>query len=144
MANNSAWGPNQPNWFVSYMKALLEPTESDLSHQPNLEASRQKFACVIEANPSVPIEDILEKLRPVLVQRQRGVSKKPYAFDIKTWLRYLDCYDLQEEKGLSYLKAGEQVYRKSGKPARAIGKTAWQRVRDFIECAETNNWPPRA
>ena len=143
LADNSGWGPNHPNWFISHMKTLLEPTEADTAQQQYLDACRQKFVCVIEASPNVPLDDIIEKLRPVLARRQRGVSKKPYGFDPQTWLDYLSCYDLHEEKGLSVLKVGELVYKKSGKPARSLAKTAWQRVRDFIELAESNDWPPR-
>ena len=102
---------------------------------------RRQFLCVIQASPHVPPEDILNKLRLILAQRQQGQFNKLRKFGVKTWLNYLASYDMHVAEGRYYAESGTHVYGKPVKQGRSSGKTGWQPVTGCIKAAETGKWP---
>lgn len=67
-------------------------------------------------------------------------KKSPPIIDLKSWERYLRCYDIRRLTGRSYGEIGKEVY-KSGK-AYERARKAVSRVDQLIKCAESGDWPP--
>jgi hypothetical protein len=100
-------------------------------------------------DPSLPPTLVLQGLRAAVDERYRATGAagghkpiRPYGFTVKTWLNYLNCYDLRVTKGLPYGEITHQVYQKRGRVVRDQAEKAVSRVQRFIRAAETKQWPP--
>lgn len=100
-------------------------------------------------DPSLPPTLVLQGLRAAVDERYRATGSaaghkpiRPYGFTVRTWLDYLNCYDLRMTKGLQYGEITRQVYQKSGRVVRDQAEKAVTRVQRFILAAETKQWPP--
>jgi hypothetical protein len=105
------------------------------------------FGCWID--PSLPQDLVLQGLQAAVEERHRAAAStaghkpiRPYRFTVKTWLDYLNCYDLRVTKGLPYGEITRQVYQKRGRLVRDQAEKAVSRVQRFIQAAETKQWPP--
>jgi hypothetical protein len=61
---------------------------------------------------------------------------------IKTWLQYLQCYDLRMTKALSFGQVAMKVYGHSGPKTYERAEQGFKRVRRLIRQAEQRRWPP--
>lgn len=73
---------------------------------------------------------------------RRDPSQRTPTYKLEVWIRYFNCYDLRETKGLSFGKIGLKVYKDSGQKAYDRAESACQRVSQLIRFAETKQWPP--
>ena len=97
-------------------------------------------------DPTIPPETVLRAIRPTVEERHKARStsrqKKPYPFNVPTWLEYLHCYDLRSVDGLSYGQIARRVYQQKGETTRDRAEKAVRRTQRFIRLAESLNWPP--
>ena len=120
-------------------------TLSETERQVMGEHFRTRFFCAF-IDPHLPPDLVMRALLPVFTQRhherQSSLPRRPYAFNISTWLNYLACYDLRVANGLTYGEIAQRVYRKTGARPRDQAEKAVARVNAFIELAEHHRWPP--
>ena len=123
----------------------LSTTLSDTERHVMNEQFRKWFFCAF-INPHLPPALVMKALLPVLKQRhhekQSSLPKRPYKFNIPTWLDYLACYDLRVAEGLTYGEIANRVYHKKGPHPRDQAEKAVTRVSKFLEAAEHHVWPP--
>lgn len=123
----------------------LSTTLSDTERQVMGEQFRRRFFCAF-IDPNLPPDLVMKALSPVLTQRhhegQSSLPRRPYKFNIPTWLNYLTCYDLRVAEGLTYGKIAQRVYQKKGSHSRDQAEKAVTRVKAFIALAEHDRWPP--
>jgi len=100
-------------------------------------------------DPSLPPKLVLQGLRATVEDRYRATGSaaghkpnRPYGFTVKTWLDYLNCYDLRMTKGLQYGEITHRVYQKRRRVVRDQAEKAVTRVQRFIHAAEIKQWPP--
>lgn len=118
-----------------------------------LRDSNPRFLC-LRIDTSAPPTKIIERLRPLLRNRHEQAKKMPpnkfvavhhrqkkTPFrSVKTWLQYLQCYDLRKN-GLPPKDIEAQVY--PGDPiAHEKVNVAIKRVLLLIKAAEDGPWPP--
>jgi hypothetical protein len=97
-------------------------------------------------DPAIPPDTVLSAIRPTVEERHKTSNpsrvKKPYPFDVPTWLGYLSCYDLRIAQGLTFGQIAKHVYQRSGAKPRDRAEKAVRRTQRFIHLAESMNWPP--
>ena len=96
-----------PEEFTLLLQLLqnLSTTLSDTERHVMGEHFRTRFFCAF-IDPNLPPDLVMKALLPVFNQRhherQASRPRRPYAFNILTWLNYLTCYDLRVAHGLTY------------------------------------------
>ena len=136
-----------PEEFTLLLQLLqnLSATLSDTERQVMGEHFRTRFFCAF-IDPNLPPDLVMKALLPVFTQRhherQSSLPRRPYAFNISTWLNYLACYDFRVANGLTYGEIAQRVYQKKGSRSRDQAEKAVTRVKTFIESAEHHRWPP--
>lgn len=97
-------------------------------------------------DPAIPPDTVLRAIRPTVEERYNTSSssqvKKPYPFDLTTWLGYLSCYDLRKARGFTFGQIAKHVYQRSGAKPRDRAEKSVRRTHRFIHLAESLNWPP--
>ena len=136
-----------PEEFTLLLQLLqnLSTTLSDTERHVMGEHFRTRFFCAF-IDPNLPPDLVMKALLPVFNQRhherQASRPRRPYAFNILTWLNYLTCYDLRVAHGLTYGEIAQRVYQKKGSRSRDQAEKEVTRVTAFIELAEKHRWPP--
>lgn len=140
----SIFSPEAFPLLLPILQHLSTPL-SDTEKQVMGEHFRRRFFCAL-IDPNLPPDLVMKALLPVLKQRhherQSSLPKRPYKFDITTWLDYLACYDLRVTEGLTYGEIAECVYQRKGPRPRDQAEKAVTRVTKFLEAAEHDVWPP--
>jgi hypothetical protein len=133
------------------LASLLDTLNQFLSKQPE-ELRTQLLTNLytrflgLMIDPALPPDTVLRAIRPTLEARHKTSTlarvKKPYPFDVPTWLGYLSCYDLRIAQGVTFGQIAKHVYQRSGEKPRDRAEKAVRRTRRFIQLAESMNWPP--
>ena len=121
------------------VRARRGRTTDDLGDIP------ERFICLMidrSLHPDVIINELQTVL--ALLQGRRARIKFPYQFKVPTWLKYLDCYDSwRQNKALSFGDIAGKVYGTKTPKNYERAEMAVKRVRQLIEQAKSNHWPPK-
>jgi hypothetical protein len=129
--------------------------------QENLQSGRNLYL-YLKINCAVAPEAILKKLRPLLQSRHQRITvnsgepnidpetgihtfpfhlrKDPPITDVGTWMKYFQCYDRRQYQKQTFEVIACEVYGASEAPSTAA--RAVRRVKELIDAAEQNHWPP--